>query len=155
MDKDVRRDPGHTEAPQRPSLGRAVLLGYYKSYPSSRIRHFCNSQWYLLLLEQMRRQGILSEAEAWFVSDVAQQFVEHNVLVRTFVSFDDMAAQAKATDVLWVRGKIPAYIPVLSRIAARLRVYYAASKRLVPREWNHFDCILVDDERQLEPVSHL
>jgi glycosyltransferase involved in cell wall biosynthesis len=40
-------------------------------------------------------------------------------------------------------------------MAARLRVYYPASKRFLNQDWTHFDLFLVDDERQIAPVTRL
>ncbi len=148
---DLRRDP----PPGRRSLRSLTLLAYYNSYPSSRIQHFCTGQWYLLVMEELQRLGYVDRAEAWFVSDVPQTFTMHNVTVRCFRSFTEMARASAATDVLWVRGKCGPYVEVLNAIPARLRVYYAASKRFVPLEWNHFDVLLVDDTRMVEPVRRL
>jgi glycosyltransferase involved in cell wall biosynthesis len=155
MDKEVRPDWSHSRQASGRSLGKLVLLSYYNSYPSERIHHFCTSQWYLLVMEQLQRLGYLDRAEAWFVSDVAMEFVQHGVTVRCFESFDAMAAASEATDVLWVRGKCKAYVDVLNRMPARLRVYYPASKRFLTSDWNHFDVLLVDDARQVGPVSRL
>ena len=148
MDVQSRRELG-------PSLGRLVLLSYYNPYPSDRIHHFCTSLWYLLILEQFQHMGILDCAEAWFVSDRPMEFVKHGVTVRCFESFEAMADHKAETDVLWVRGKCRAYAPVLNRLAARLRVYYPASKRFLSQDWNHFDVVLVDDARQVGPVARL
>src|SRR5262245_45791214 len=155
MGKDVRADNAHSTATGVPNLGRLVLLSYYNPYPSAKIHHFCTSQWYLLILEQLRRLGYLSGAEAWFVSDRPMEFMIHGVTVRCFESFDAMSRHAPSTDLLWVRGKCKAYVDVLSRMAARLRVYYPASKRFLNRDWSHFDVVLVDDERQVAPVTRL
>lgn len=155
MDKEVRSHSSHAGSASVRSLGKLVLLSYYNSYPSSRIHHFCTSQWYLLVMEQLQKFGNLDHAEAWFVSDVAMQFVQHGVTVRCFESFDAMADASEPTDVLWVRGKCKAYVDVLNRMPARLRVYYPASKRFLTSDWNHFDVLLVDDARQVGPVSRL
>jgi glycosyltransferase involved in cell wall biosynthesis len=155
MDKEVRSDCSHTGPAPGRLLGKLVLLSYYNSYPSARIHHFCTSQWYLLVIEQLQKLGFLDRAEAWFVSDVAMQFVQHGVTVRCFESFDAMAKACEPTDVLWVRGKCKAYVDVLNRMPARLRVYYPASKRFLTSDWNHFDVLLVDDARQVGPVSRL
>jgi glycosyltransferase involved in cell wall biosynthesis len=98
---------------------------------------------------------MLQQSEAWFVSDRAIEFVQHGVTVRCFRSFDEMAASARATDILWVRGKCKAYLSVLRRMRARLRVYYPASKRFLNQDWTHFDVLLVDDDRQIAPVTRL
>ena len=155
MDKEVRTDGSHAGSASNRSLGKLVLLSHYNSYPSARIHHFCTSQWYLLVMEQLQRLGFLDHAEAWFVSDVAMEFVQHGVTVRCFESFDAMAEASEPTDVLWVRGKCKAYVDVMNRMPARLRVYYPASKRFITSDWNHFDVLLVDDARQVGPVSRL
>jgi glycosyltransferase involved in cell wall biosynthesis len=155
MDKEVRPHRHDAGPASDRSLGKLVLLSYYNSYPSARIRHFCTSQWYLLVMEQLQKLGFLDHAEAWFVSDAAMEFVQHGVTVRCFESFDAMASASEPTDVLWVRGKCKAYVDVLNRMPARLRVYYPASKRFLTSDWNHFDVLLVDDARQVGPVSRL
>jgi glycosyltransferase involved in cell wall biosynthesis len=156
MDKEVRANPSEQQSVANvQSLGRLVLLSYYNTYPSSRIHHYCTSQWYLLILEQLQKFGYLDRSEAWFVSDRPMEFVQHGVTVRCFESFQAMAASARATDILWVRGKCKAYVEVLSRMAARLRMYYPASKRFLCQDWTHFDVFLVDDERQVRPVTRL
>jgi len=137
------------------SLGKLVLLGSINSYPRSRIDHFCTCQWSLMLLGQLRSQGVLETAEAWFASDAAFEFEKYGVRVRCFNGFDEMVQASRPTDVLWVRGLCKPFLRTLNRMPARLRVYYAASKRLLPYRWNHFDLILVDDERQIGPVSRL
>jgi glycosyltransferase involved in cell wall biosynthesis len=156
MDRDVCNDPNQDRTdPAVQSLGSLTLLAYYNSYPSARIHHFCTSQWYLLILQQLQRMGYLDRAEAWFVCDKELEFVQHEVTVRCFTSFEDMARRAVATDILWVRGKCKAYVSVLKRMPARLRVYYPASKRFLSRDWPHFDLVLVDDARQVGPVTRL
>jgi glycosyltransferase involved in cell wall biosynthesis len=81
--------------------------------------------------------------------------VQHGVTVRCFTSFGEMARSARSTGVLWVRGKCKAYVEVLNKMAAMLRVYYPASKRFLCRDWTHFDVVLVDDNRQIDPVKRL
>ncbi len=156
MDIEVRTDSSHDAASgAKKSLGSLTLLAYYNPYPSARIHHYCNGQWYLLVLEQLLKQGFLDHAEAWFVSDQPMEFVEHGVTVRCFENFELMAAASRGTDVLWVRGKCKPYLDVLRRMPARMSVYYPASKRFLSREWNHFDAVLVDDVRQIDPVTRL
>jgi glycosyltransferase involved in cell wall biosynthesis len=146
----------HTDlGPGASSIGKLVLLGSINPYPRSRIDHFCNCQWSLLLLGELRMRGVLDSAEVWFASDTAFEFEKYGVHVRCFNGFEEMARASCPTDVLWVRGLCKPFIKTLNRMPARLRVYYAASKRLLPYRWNHFDLILVDDERHIGPVSRL
>lgn len=141
--------------PTSSSLGSLVLLGSINSYPRSRIDHFCTCQWSLLLLSQLRSRGVLDSAEVWFASDEAFEFEQYGVRVRCFNGFDEMTRAIRPMDVLWVRGICKPFVKALNRMPARLRVYYAASKRFLPYRWNHFDLILVDDERQIGPVARL
>ena len=142
-------------SPTSSSLGKLVLLGSINAYPRSRIDHFCTCQWSLLLLGHLQRQGFLDSAEVWFASDEAFEFEKYGVQVRCFNGFDEMARACRPTDVLWVRGISKPFVKTLNRLPARLRVYYAASKRFLPYRWNHFDLILVDDQRQIGPVTRL
>jgi glycosyltransferase involved in cell wall biosynthesis len=156
MDEAKREQNDHADSrPDGRSLGRLVLLGSINSYPRSRIDHFCTCQWSLILLGQLRGRGVLDSAEVWFASDEAYEFEKYGVHVRCFTGFDEMAEASCPTDVLWVRGISKPFVQTLNRMPARLRVYYAASKRLLPYRWNHFDLLLVDDRRQIGPVARL
>ena len=107
--------------PPRSSLGKLVLLGSINSYPRSRIDHFCACQWSLMLLGQLRDQGVLDSAEVWLASDAEFEFEKYGVRVRCFNGFDEMAQASCPTDVVWVRGLCKQFVKTFNRMPARLR----------------------------------
>lgn len=144
--------PECIERPAPRSLGKLVLLANSDRYSRARLDHYVKGQWYLLLLGELVRQGYLDEAELWLISD--HNFAEghEGITVRCFTSFAQMARHRRATDILWIRGDRRDYLPVLTRMQARLWVYYAASKLFIPRHWAPYDLILVDDRRHSKVV---
>lgn len=137
------------------SLGELVYIGHYRPIHSTRIHNYCNSQWYLLVLGELVKNKVLTNAECWLICDQDLVFSQYGVTVRCFRDFTQMRKYRQHIDLLWVRGIHRNYLPILNHMRCRLRMFYAASKRLVPIDWPYYDLIFVDDERHILPASRI
>lgn len=60
---------------------------------------------------------------------------------------------AEKPDIIFARGGLPVYDKSLKRLTDVYKIYYGAGKRYLPESDIQYDCVLVDDERQLRKAE--
>jgi len=132
---------------QRPSM---AILTVHPRVKRSALHDFLRSSVYVRLMTEMVAAGHLSHGEIWLLGDATDELTFGNLKVHLHTDCRD--AIGKRIDILFVRGDHKCYLPLFKSSPAKRLLFYAASGRGIPRYWNQWHGILIDDIQQVPIV---
>ncbi len=124
-----------------------TMLIMHRRQKRDTIEAFLQSDVYTCILIAMVQNGFITNGQAWIHCDQEETFTYKGITVRLISNFDNKTINPN--DVAFVRGDKKVFLPTLKNSHPRRLIFYGASTRGIPRYWQKFHGILVDDECHL------